>query len=227
MAVNSGDALAHRSQPAQQGPPASLAGFPANRPIGVHWHREHADRPGEPDGGCWHFASLPAEAAVGGRFDLRAPQGTCYFGNLPLVAALERVGRFTAQRKPVPADLVSGRVVTTIDTATLPAKVANLLAKRASTHFGVTSELFTMSDYIVPQAWAHALRGQGHQGLTYTPRFSPRGRAVAVFGPEGAHPRAVGGIQSLREVLDAACVPIADIPAFGALTVTAPARRRA
>ena len=140
----------------------------------------------------------------------------------PLVAALERVGRFTAQHKPVPSDLVTGRVVTAIETATLPDRVANLRSKRAAADYGVTGELFTMSDYTVPQDWAKALHAIGHEGLHYTPRFSPYGKAIAVFGPEGSQPRSVSGTQALREVLDAAHVPVIDIPPSSGLTYASP-----
>lgn len=202
----------HRSVSAQQGPPASLAGFPASRPAGSHWYREHGDRPSDPDQGCWYFAPLPTDPLTGGRFDLPAPHGTCYVANQPLVAALERVGRFTAQQKPVPSDLVARRVVTKVETGTLPDRLANLISERAAADFGVTGELFTMSDYTVPQDWARALHSQGHKGLHYTPRFSPHGKAIAVFEPEGPQPGPVSNTQTLRDVLDKAHVAVVDIP---------------
>lgn len=213
---------APRSAPAQQGPPTSLQGIPTGRPTGTHWYREHGHRPGAPDGGCWYYASLPADPATGGRFDVPAPDGTCYFANRPLVAALERVGRFTARHRLVPGDLVEGRVITTIATASLPDKVVNLLAKRAATHFGVTGELFTMPDYAVPQAWAAAIHQAEHQALVYTPRFSPPGRAIAVFGPQGPHPQTTASSQPLRDVLHRAGIAVAAIPSASALTFAAP-----
>lgn len=214
-----------RSTPAQAGPPLSTEGIPAGRVTVTQWFREHGYRSGAPDGGCWYFATLPVDPATGGRFDVPAPDGTCYFANRPLFAALERVGRFTAQHKPVPADLVGGRIVTKVDTSSLPGTVANLVAKRAATHFGITGELFTMPDYSVPQAWADALHQAGHKALVYTPRFSPHGRAIAVFGPQGPQPQPTASTQSLRDLLRAARVPVVDIPPSSALTfVTPPAR---
>jgi hypothetical protein len=213
---------APRSAPAQTWPPPSLRGIPTGRPIGNHWYREHGHRPGASDGGCWYYASLPTDPTTGGRFDVPVPAGTCYFANRPLVAALERVGRFTAQHKPVPADLVDGRSVTTIDTVSLPGKAVNLLAKRAATHFGITGELFTMSDYSVPQAWADAIHQAGHQALVYTPRFSPHGRAIAVFGAQGSQPQSTASTQPLGDVLRAAGITIAAIPPASALTFVAP-----
>lgn len=212
----------YRSRPAQLGPPVSLDGLPVNKPTGHHWHREHGHRDLAPDKGCWYFASLPADPAAGGRFDLPAPDGTCYFANKPRVAALERVGRFTAQHKPVPADLVAARIVTSVATSTLPAKAANLTAARAATHFGVTGELFTTPDYTIGQAWAAAVHDHRHEALTYTPRFSPGERAIAVFGPSGPNPRPVQSVQPLGQVLQAARIPVIDIPPSTGLTFAFP-----
>ena len=211
-----------RSAPAQGGPPSSLKGIPTTRPTGTVWYREHGHRPDAADGGCWYYASLPSDPATGGRFDVPASDGTCYFANRPLVAALERVGRFTARSKPVPPDLVDGRLITTMNTSDLPGKAVNLLAKRAATHFGVTGELFTMSDYSVPQAWAAAIHQAGHAALVYTPRFSPSGRAIAVFGPHGPHPQPTVRTQPLRDVLRSAGIPVAAIPPARALRFIAP-----
>lgn len=182
-------ASSRRSAPAQQGPSPSFAGLPTAAPTGSEWHREHARRLADPDRGCWYYASLPADPADGGRFDLPAPEGTCYFADAPVVAAMERVGRFTAQGRPVPADLVRDRVVTTVAARELPGSAADLVAPGAAHSFRVTGELFTMPDYAVPQAWAAAVRSAGHEALLSTPRFSPHGRAIAVFGPRGPHPR--------------------------------------
>ena len=151
-----------------------------------------------------------------------APDGTCYFANRPLVAALERVGRFTAQRKPVPADLVKGRVVTTVDVSALPGRAVNLVGKRAATQFGVTGELFTMPDYSVPQAWAHAIHQTGHSALIYTPRFSPQGRAIAAFGVHGSPPGPTAGTQPLADVLSGEGVALAGIPPASALRFVKP-----
>jgi hypothetical protein len=189
---------------------------------GTHWYREHGHRPGAIDGGCWYYASLPEDPTTGGRFDVPATDGTCYFANRVLVAALERVGRFTAQHKPVPADLVDGRVITTIDVTTLPDRTVNLVAKRAATHFGVTGELFTMSDYSVPQAWANAIHQAGHSALLYTPRFSPQGRAIAAFGPQGPQPKPTAGTQPLTDVLAAEGVAAVAIPSASALRFVKP-----
>lgn len=176
----------------------------------------------DPDRGCWYYASLPADPADGGRFDLPAPEGTCYFADAPVVAAMERVGRFTAQGMPVPADLVQDRVVTTVAAEELPASAADLLAPEAAHRFRVTGELFTMPDYSVPQAWAAAIRDAGHEALLYTPRFSPGSRAIAAFGPRGSQPRDVVRREWLSDVLDAAGIEVEEVPSAAAVRIEAP-----
>lgn len=207
-----------RSDPAQEGPPPNLDGVPEGKVAATAWFREHQRRRGD-DGGCWYFASLPSDPiSESGRFDLPAAEGTCYFGDSEAVAALERVGRFTAKHKPVPADFLPGRVVTEIDGHLLPRRAANLASRRAGV-LGVTGELFTMSDYTIPQQWAAAIRALRYDALRYTPRFSPGGRAVAHFGPGGPRPRPVVKHQPLRRVLGQVGVTIAEIPASPTLTI--------
>lgn len=211
-----------RSTPAQAGPPASLQGISTTRPAASSWYREHGYRASSTDGGCWYYAALPADPSTGGRFDVPAPAGTCYFANRPLVAAMERVGRFTAQHKPVPTDLLTDRVVTEVGATDLPATAVNLLAERAATLFGITGELFTTPDYSIPQAWAHAIHDQGHPALVHTPRFSPSGRAIAVFGSRGPQPAATTSVQPLAAVLRDADVPIVAIPRASAVRFVSP-----
>ena len=199
-----------------------MRGIPTTRLTDGHWYREHGHRPSSADGGCWYYASLPAAPTTGGRFDVPAPSGTCYFADRPLTAALERAGRFTAQHRPVPADLLADRVVTTVDATDLPATAVHLFAERAATRFGVTDELFTMADYSVPQAWARAIHDQGHPALVCTPRFSPSGRSVAVFGPQGPAPTATTSTQPLAAVLRSAGVRITAIPPASAVRFVEP-----
>lgn len=225
MAVTRPIATPLRSAPVQAGPPASLHGIPTTRLAGGQWYREHAWRISSADGGCWYYAPLPTDPMAGGRFDVPNPAGTCYFANQALIAALERVGRFTAQHEAVPADLLTDRVVTMVEAAALPSRAVNLITRRAAARFGVTGELFTMSDYSIPQAWAHAIHDQGHAALLYTPRFSPYGRAVATFGPRGPRPNATTSTQPLADVLRSAGVLIAAIPPASAMRFVKPPAR--
>lgn len=206
-----------RSTPAQQGPPPNLADLPTTTLQGRSWFREHQERPGT-GAGCWYYAPLPTDPTRGGRFDLPEPEGTCYFADAEVVAAMERVGVFTAKGKPVPADNVTDRVISQVDPGDLPAGAADLLAPQAATAFRVTGELFTMQDSSVPQHWARASRAAGHDALTYTPRFSPFGRAVAVFGASGPRAQATTGRRSLAQVLAGEGIRIAPIPRTTGMT---------
>ena len=206
-----------RSTPAQQGPPPTLAEAPTTTLRGQSWFREHQERPGT-GAGCWYYASRPTDPTRGGRFDLPEPEGTCYFADAEVVAAMERVGVFTAKGKPVPADNVTGRVVSEVDPGDLPPAAADLLAPQAATAFGVTGELFTMPDYSVPQHWARASRAAGHAAVVYTPRFSPFGRAIAVFDASGPRAQATTGRRPLAQVLAIHGIQVAPIPRTPGMT---------
>jgi hypothetical protein len=170
-----------REQPAQQGPPADLDGFPVHRlaPRTV-LHRAHLAV-----NGPWWFSS------EGGRFDLDRPRGTCYLATTALAALRERLGPVLARRATLPATTLEGVVVSRLrlgrggDGDQPPARLANLRSSRAAT-FAVTRELESMTPYDVPQAWARALDSVGLDGIRYGPRFSPgSASAVALFGAAG------------------------------------------
>lgn len=210
-----------RSAPAQQEPPADLNRVPTGRVKRTAWFREHQHRRSA-DGGCWYFASLPSDPTQpSGRFDLPAPEGTCYFGDSERAAAMERVGRFTTKHQPVPADLIADRIVTKVNANLLPQEAANLTSPRAGV-IGVTGELFTMWDYTIPQQWALTIRRFGHNALLYTPRFTPGAKAVASFGPTGPHPQAVLTRTPLQHVLDRVGIRIAHPPTSTHLTILDP-----
>lgn len=207
--------MSDRSRPAQR-PPGDLAGFPTQAAVG-RWFREHRYRSTD-DGGCWYFSSV--STAGGGRWDLRSPFGTCYFGNSAAAAARERVGPLIAHHMPVPEDLVADRVISTLDLTALDLQPASLHADAAATRFGVTAELSATADYPLTQQWARALHAQGHAGLTYTPRFSPGNRALALFHHAGSHQLTpVIERKSLTEVLAELGIPIQKTPGSGTLTI--------
>lgn len=215
------DNLPPRNLPVQGPPPADVSSLPGIAHGRPQWFREHGDW-GGPDRGCWYFATLPSDPSLpSGRFDLPADDGTCYFGSNRHVAAMERVGRFTAKHVPVPADFVAGRVVTTIDGALLPSHAANMKSSRGGL-LGITGELFTMSDYSIPQAWALALAALGHDALLYPPRFTPGGEALAVFGDSGAQPAPIVESVPLADVLDEMSVKVASVPGYGELEIVDP-----
>lgn len=164
-----------------QGPPppiAELPGFPVRVfPAGRRIFRAHAATAGP-----WWFGS-----AGFGRFDLSPPRGTCYLAESAVVAIRERLGTVLGGAADVPASMLDGAVVSTLE---LPSSVAaaNLRAV-AATRFGVLRELEVMVPYAIPHAWAHALADAGHDGIAYGARFTPgRAGALAWFGDEGARP---------------------------------------
>lgn len=195
--------MSSRERVAQGPPGVPLGGFPTRVVDRGHTlHRAHlATR------GPWWFGH-----DGGGRFDLRAPRGTCYLATDPVSALRERIGPVLGAAPAVPETLVADVVV-----SALPAprawRVADLQVAAAAP-YGVTRELETMVPYAVPQAWAEAFDTLGHDGVAYGPRFTPGdSSAVAVFDEAGARdwPQ------------DASPVPASELP--GAPTVLVTPRR--
>lgn len=179
-----------RDAPAQRGPQAIDADFPAVTPRRRHWFRAHRARP-EADGGCWFFASSL------GRFDLPPPRGTCYLAATSLAAARERIAR--------PGRLVMESEVVGVEVSEVvfePGHVADLLHRDAAL-FGVTGELTVATPYRISQRWAATLDAAGFGGVRYQPRFSTeRVDALAVFGTSGSEPhRGRRTSRSMRDVL--------------------------
>jgi hypothetical protein len=189
--------------------PAELASFPG-RTVQGRWFRSHVDRPAEPDHGCWWFASLGHGDPNGfGRFDLAAPEGTCYLGSSAEVAARERVGPFlsnVAGREYVSAAVLAtadGPVAVT-EVSVAPVEAANLPVKAATRWVNRSLSVGT-GIYGVSQAWAARLRAASFDAITYEPRYTGgrRARALALFGPAGTpDPRPRTGVtRRLGEVL--------------------------
>lgn len=129
--------------------------------------------------GAWWFGS-----ALQGRFDLPAPNGTCYLASDDLGAILETLGPQLLPGGLAPASLLHGRLLRAIRVPHRQ-RLANCLAQRASKW--VTAEISTLTPYNLPQAWAKAFHGAGFKGVRYTPRHSTSRRiySIAVFGPAG------------------------------------------
>jgi len=165
-------------------PPASLKGFPLHAlATGDVVHRvvrarDEDGRPREP-----FFSSGAAAGAVGaGRFDLPAPQGSCYLSDRRAGAWLEvfrgtgLVDRSDVERRRMVTARRTGPVLELAD-----------LASAGARPFGVTADLTAGDGYALPQRWARALRAAGHPGLVATVRHDPtaRARAVVLFGAGG------------------------------------------
>jgi hypothetical protein len=136
----------------------------------------------------------------GGRFDLAAPDGTCYLAETEGVAARERCGRFIIKNMPVPPEWFEGRVVSKFAVPPPDGPVGDLTNTAAATS-GVTAEIHTISDYRLTTRWAAAARRSGYGALLYQPRFTPGSeQALALFGPSGPAPH--HPVQDTRPLID-------------------------
>jgi hypothetical protein len=122
------------------------------------------------------------------RFDLDAPDGTCYLALDEIGALLELIGPELAGGVVSEEFLAARR----IHRLALDAEVvlADTASRRAA-GFGVTNELTTTADYTIPQAWAAILHAHHFGGIAYRLRFDPGAAAggVALFGSAGQHDR--------------------------------------
>jgi hypothetical protein len=106
-------------------------------------------------------------------------------------------------------------------------RAANVSVATAASRHLVSSELTTMSDYGVTQAWAQILRESGFGAVRYLLRFTPGGQhhGLALFGRAGApHPLWKGDPSPVpaREIVESMGIEVVDTPSFGAMTVVTP-----
>lgn len=168
-------------------PPATgeLRRLPAERLAGRKLYRLYNRRRASP----WWFASAPRDAAEGGRFDLPAPDGTCYFGTTSAAATLEGLqdllGTGLLHRS------VLERLALAEIAAPATAPVAAKLTTARATALGVTAGLWADADRALTQRWAAALHRVWealYAGIQHDP--TGRARAVALFDAAGEHPPA-------------------------------------
>lgn len=114
-----------------------------------------------------------------GRFDLAAPDGTCYVAESEVVTLLETWGGLQVVPNYKAAERDSSRLrlkngVTVAD-----------LTSNLAVQYGVTSEIFTTADYGLTQLWASALNQAGFSGMRYWARhdLAHTGACLALFGP--------------------------------------------
>jgi len=200
-----------------------LAHFP-HRDVDGTWFRAHVDRGGH-DHGCWWFASVGDDSDASGRFDLRVPDGTCYFASSEEAAARERVGtqlRTTSGAESITSSaLITIRGPVTVTTTEVSVRRAGNLSVKPAQRWVNRSLSVGTGIYIVTQSWAAAFRAAGFGGIVHQPRFTggTRVRSLAVFGRAG-RPRpvpSVAGTRSLREVLEAHGVRVVDPPSSAPL----------
>jgi hypothetical protein len=131
----------------------------------------------------FYFASAPAGAAPGGRYDLPAPDGACYLALSGIGAWLEV---FRGTRLVARDDLRRRRLLTTRPPRRVAA--ADLLAKRA-TGFGITGDIHTCDDYSLTRAWATRLHQAGFRALLGKVRHDPglHERSLTLLDRAGQH----------------------------------------
>jgi hypothetical protein len=166
---------APRAQPHLKAPPSpeQLRGrFPETMFLaGTTAYRSHAAQRGP-----WWFSNNG-----GGRFDLSGPEGTCYTAEAALITLLEAWSGIDVIARPELAGRDISRVAARRDL-----RLADATSNRAI-QFGVTSELFTTTDYALTQHWAQALRDAGFDGIRYWARHDLRHvhACLAVFAASG------------------------------------------
>lgn len=175
-------------------PPGDLTGFPqvtvarGERLYRIVRTRDEHGNTREP----WFFSSDGR-----GRWDLRAPHGTCYLSDRRLGAWL---GVFR-DAGLVSAPAVLARRLVTAARSGNELSLADLRAAAARC-YGATLDLHTGDDYTLPHAWAAALHAAGNPGLQGYIRHDPAGAArnIALFAPAGPHTRLRGWRTSLSDL---------------------------
>jgi RES domain-containing protein len=140
-----------------------------------------------------------------GRFDLAAPDGTCYVAESEVVTLLETWGGLTVVPSYIAAErdsshLSLGNGMTVAD-----------LTSNLAVQYGITSEIFTTTDYGLSQLWASAFRRAGFGGIRYWARhdLAHTAACLAVFGPAdpskslaGFEAEATDHLPDRRDLLD-------------------------
>lgn len=170
-------------------PPESLEGFPEavlGPPVSLL--RVHRQR--EP----WYFAS----AGDGGRFDLAAPEGTCYGSDSHLGAFVEHFGPLIAPGRAIPLRALRARHLSNLEIDG-QLRLADLTARSALGRFGITVELSVTVEYEKTRLWAAAFAAAGFDGIRYTARHDPAAqlRSIALFGKAGVTPLGSADSQAL------------------------------
>jgi RES domain len=197
-------------------PPADLEGFPPRRTSAslrtlyrISWHR---DRVTGALNNPWRFSTIPSGP---NRFDVPAPNGTCYWSS-------RRYGAWVEVFRGAKVDLSDARA-RRIWTGHAPViRMANLLSPRAY-RYGVTAAISTQPDYGLPQQWAEALRQHGFDGLVGRCSHDPTSTAlnVAVFGKAGT-PRSQPGWTTSSNRLEQDMALLSEVAVLGVQLAPAP-----
>lgn len=193
-------------------PTRSLTDFPrCDLSAGQTVYRSHTAT-----NGAWWFASAKADPDDGGRFDLVAPDGTCYVAVDAETAARERFGEQIIDAGYVFEEDVAAVRISRLELQE-DASAADTTHRRAANW--ITRELAAIDNYELTQEWAAAFAAAGFDALIYYSRFTTAGDqlAIALFGPAGTRAWPVVGEEDVREVLEEAGVTIVSVRPIRAL----------
>lgn len=176
-------------------PPDLLLGFPeAAPPAELHRLSEFP--------GSWWYASTAGagDPDVGGRFDLPAPNGTCYLADSLAGAVVEKLLRAPVK---VVVDERLDELFHTVVTVRRTPPVADLTARKA-TGYGLNAEIHSTLDYARTRRWAIAFHRTGFRGLRHRLRGDVTQRLAgwALFGSAGLRHRAPNGMSTAVRPLD-------------------------
>lgn len=189
------------------GEPGDLRGLPSTRPP------SELVRVCRTTSGTWWFSSDGS-----GRFDLPAPEGTCYLAT-DAYAAIREATRLG----PVSSDWVADRELRQTEPPDPDVRLAAVTRKAAGT-YGITTELVALVPYDLPRRWAAAFRAHGYDGIRHQLRHDHRARpsGVSLFGTAGASSLDDGARTPLTtSAVEAAGVPVHPPPTTAALTIVA------
>ena len=165
----------------------TLAGLPAYVPAPGDplWRVYRVADPvaGSPRG-PWYFAAVTKSRPIAetGRFDLTAPDGTCYLGDTPQAAYKEHF-----QAKLIDPDDERGRALACASPRG-EVRIGDLASEEAEA-IGVSLVEATTRNRRATQNLARQVRGAGFDGIRHLRRSDPTGRTYTygLFGSAGAH----------------------------------------
>lgn len=151
------------------------------------WFRAHSNAHHEQsDRGCWWFASCAPDDTGGGRFDLPAPDGTCYLADDVEAAVRERLGPAWGSHPFLPQGALAGTTVSGIELAKYLTASTVADTNNPDAAGFTTRELSSGARYSLTRRHAAAFAAAGFTAIRYEPRFTPGAvQAIALFGEAG------------------------------------------
>lgn len=130
----------------------------------------------------WWFSTRSDNPAPG-RFDLNAPEGTCYLALSPAAAIVERTTDPDQLQDPV-LSLEALAALTVWEAPDVPAARSKLADTTRPSVPTLTAEVATIVPCTLSWAWADAFAAAGRSGVLYVARFA-MDESVALFAAAG------------------------------------------